>query len=167
MQRTPDLLSYLQTAVDAQPAAPKGRFILAGFSQFNLLQSITQSLAERAWLEVLETAHVIFTVTPYHRNFGKRLVKTPKLYFVDTGMVAWLLGIASVDAMKIHAMRGALFENFVVLEILKHRYNHGNLRPVYFWRNSNGREVDLLLDDNEKLLAIEIKSGAIQAVLGR
>lgn len=92
-----------------------------------------------SWLNVLEASHVVFRVQPYFRNFGKRLVKTPKLYFVDTGLAAWLLG--------------ALFENFVVGEIVKHRYNHGNLRPIHFWRDSNGRQVDLVLDDGARLLA--------------
>ncbi|GIL03723.1 MAG: ATPase [Betaproteobacteria bacterium] len=113
-----------------------------------------------SWLNVLEASHVVFRVQPYFRNFGKRLVKTPKLYFVDTGLAAWLLGIHDQSLMAVHPLRGALFENFVVGEIVKHRYNHGNLRPIHFWRDSNGREVDLVLDDGARLLGIEIKSGA-------
>jgi predicted AAA+ superfamily ATPase len=113
-----------------------------------------------AWLDVLETSHLVYRLAPYHRNFGKRLVKTPKLYFIDTGLVAWLLGIADPEQLAVHPLRGALFENFAVVEILKHRWNHGNLRPMHFWRDSNGREVDLILDDGPRLLGIEIKSGA-------
>jgi predicted AAA+ superfamily ATPase len=113
-----------------------------------------------SWLNVLEASHVVFRVQPYFRNFGKRLVKTPKLYFVDTGLAAWLLGIHDPSILSMHPLRGALFENFVVAEILKHRYNHGNLRPLHFWRDANGREVDLVLDDGPRLLGIEIKSGA-------
>lgn len=120
---------------------------------------ITHPTAAR-WLNVLEASHVAFRVQPYFRNFGKRLVKTPKLYFVDTGLAAWLLGIHDPSILAVHPLRGALFENFVVAEILKHRYNHGNLRPLHFWRDANGREVDLVLDDGPRLLGIEIKSGA-------
>lgn len=113
-----------------------------------------------AWIDVLEASHLVHRLAPYHRNFGKRLVKTPKLYFIDTGLAAWLLGIADAAQMAVHPLRGALFENLVVVEILKHRWNHGNLRPMYFWRDSNGREVDLILDDGLRLLGIEVKSGA-------
>jgi predicted AAA+ superfamily ATPase len=113
-----------------------------------------------AWLDVLEANHLVYRLAPYHRNFGKRLVKTPKLYFIDTGLVAWLLGITEPAQLALHPLRGALFENFAVVEILKHRWNHGNLRPMHFWRDSNGREVDLVLDDGPRLLGVEIKSGA-------
>ena len=114
----------------------------------------------RSWLDVLEASYLVLRVAPYHRNFGKRLVRTPKLYFCDTGLAAWLLGIADPSQLALHPLRGPLFENGVVVDIVKHRWNHGNLRPPYFWRDSNGREVDLILDDGPRLLGIEIKSGA-------
>lgn len=75
-------------------------------------------------------------------------------------LAAWLLGIHEPELLAVHPQRGALFENFVVGEIVKYRFNHGNLRPIHFWRDANGREVDLVLDDGPKLLGIEIKSGA-------
>ncbi len=114
----------------------------------------------RSWLDVLEASYLVLRVAPYHRNFGKRLVRTPKLYFCDTGLAAWLLGIANPSQLALHPLRGPLFENGVIVDIVKHRWNHGNLRPPYFWRDSNGREVDLVLDDGPRLLGIEIKSGA-------
>ncbi len=114
----------------------------------------------RSWLDVLEASYLVLRVAPYHRNFGKRLVRTPKLYFCDTGLAAWLLGIADPSQLTMHPLRGPLFENGVIVDIVKHRWNHGNLRPPYFWRDSNGREVDLVLDDGPRLLGIEIKSGA-------
>ena len=120
---------------------------------------VTQPTAA-SWLDVLEASYLLLRVAPYHRTFGKRLVRTPKIYFCDTGLAAWLLGIGEPGQVATHPLRGALAENLAVLEILKHRWNNGNLRPIHFWRDSNGREVDLILDDGPRLLGIEIKSGA-------
>lgn len=114
----------------------------------------------RAWLSLLEASYLVFLLPPYHRNFGKRLVKTPKLYFVDTGLVAWLLGLRTVDQLALHPMRGALFENFVVGEFLKARYNAGQPADLYFWRDNNGLEADLLFETGPRLQTVEIKSGA-------
>jgi predicted AAA+ superfamily ATPase len=77
----------------------------------------------RIWLSALETSDIIYLLTPYHKNFGKRLVKSPKLYFIDTGLAAWLLGIRNKETLSLHPMRGALFESYVVIEHLKHQYN--------------------------------------------
>jgi predicted AAA+ superfamily ATPase len=112
-----------------------------------------------AWLSVLEAGYVAFLLQPHHQNFGKRLVKTPKLYFYDTGLAAYLLGIADADHLAIHAARGALFENWVIGEHLKQRFNQGLPSNLYFWRNNTGEEVDLVLEEGGKLQPVEIKSG--------
>jgi hypothetical protein len=87
------------------------------------------------------------------------MVKTPKLYFLDTGLAAWLLGIREQEQLTFHAQRGALFENLVVTEFLKGRFNKGQQADLYFWRDSKGLEVDLVLDDGSSLKPVEIKSG--------
>lgn len=120
---------------------------------------ITHTTA-RAWLSVLESSDVIFLLQPYHRNYGKRLVKTPKLYFVDTGLASWLLGIRACEMLALHPMRGALFENWVISEHLKARCNLGLPADLYFWRDNNGVEADLLYETASGLIqTIEIKSG--------
>lgn len=113
----------------------------------------------RAWISVLEAGYVVFLLQPHHQNFGKRLVKTPKLYFVDTGLAAFLLGIRDPEHLSIHSARGALFENFVISELLKRRYNQGLPSNLYFWRNNTGDEVDVVIEQGEKLMPVEIKSG--------
>jgi predicted AAA+ superfamily ATPase len=112
-----------------------------------------------AWISVLEASYIIFLLRPHFSNFNKRLVKTPKLYFLDTGMAAWLLGIRERGQIAFHAQRGALFENLVVTEFLKGRFNRGQQAGLHFWRDSKGLEVDLLLDDGISLTPVEIKSG--------
>lgn len=112
-----------------------------------------------AWLSVLEAGYVIFLLQPHHRNFGKRLVKTPKLYFHDTGLVAYLLGIQDAAHLSIHSARGALFENLVINELMKYRFNQGLNSNLYFWRNNTGEEVDVLIEQGEYLIPVEIKSG--------
>jgi len=112
-----------------------------------------------AWLSVLQAGYVVFLLQPHHQNFGKRLVKTPKLYFHDTGLAAHLLGISDPAHMSIHSARGALFENLVISELLKLRYSQGLAANLYFWRNNTGEEVDVLVEQGDKLLPIEIKSG--------
>lgn len=113
----------------------------------------------REWLTVLEASYLVFLLRPYHRNFGKRLVKTPKLYFLDTGLATWLLGIRRQADLAIHAMRGALFETMVISEFVKHRWIAGQPADLYFWRDSAGHEVDLLFETEGRLQAVEIKSG--------
>ena len=113
----------------------------------------------RNWLSVLEAGYVIFLLQPHHRNFGKRLVKTPKLYFHDTGLAAFLLGIRDAGHLSIHSARGALFENFVISELLKQRYQQGLPSNLYFWRNNTGDEIDVVIEQGDKLVPLEIKSG--------
>lgn len=112
-----------------------------------------------AWLSVLEAGYVIFLLQPHHKNFGKRLVKTPKLYFHDTGLAAYLMGIQDAAHLSIHSARGALFENLVISEFLKQRFNQGLPSNLYFWRNNTGDEVDLLIEQGDFLTPVEIKSG--------
>jgi len=113
----------------------------------------------REWLTVLEASYIVRLLPPHHRNFGKRLVKTPKLYFVDTGLAAWLLGIRDDAGMANHPMRGALFENLVIGEFVKQRFNAGLPAELYFWRDNLGHEIDLLFETPNGLQAVEIKSG--------
>jgi hypothetical protein len=114
----------------------------------------------RDWLGILEATYVAFRLPPYHTNFGKRLVKTPKLYFHDTGLAAWLLGITDAATMNIHPMRGALFENLCIAEFVKHLRHRGAPGTPYFWRDNIGNEVDLLIENAGTLQPVEFKSGA-------
>lgn len=120
---------------------------------------IAQTTA-RDWLAVLEASYIAFRLPPFHTNFGKRLVKAPKLYFHDSGLAAWLLGVRSASAMNIHPMRGALFECLCITEYLKHLQNHGAAGTPYFWRDNIGNEVDLLIEEGGRLYPVEFKSGA-------
>jgi len=260
VQRCPDLLSYLQTMVDADTRT--GLFILTGSQQFGLLSGITQSLAGRtafvellpfsiselkradklpktlddilikggypplydrhipgrswfgayvtayierdvrqvlkvqdlesfqrfvrlcagrtgqllnltslavdcgithntakAWISVLEASYILFQLRPHHANFNKRLIKAPKLYFYDAGLVSWLLGIRTSQQLEIHPLRGNIFETFIVAELMKIRLNRGERPNLYFWRDSNGNEVDVVIEHGQKLMPVEIKSG--------
>ncbi len=258
-QRVPELLSYLQTAVDADRRP--GRFIIAGSQNLLLAQAVSQSLAGRAgylellplayheggaafaalsldallvrgcypaihstdvtpadwhasyvasylerdvrevsritdllqfqrflrmmaarcgqllnlngvandlgvaqttardWLGVLEATYIAFRLPPFHGNFGKRLVKTPKLYFHDTGLAAWLLGITDAATLNFHPMRGALFENLCIADFIKHLRNTGAAGSPFFWRDNTGNEVDLLIERAGVLQPVEFKSG--------
>ena len=114
----------------------------------------------REWISVLEASYVVHRLPPHHRNFNKRLVKTPKLYFLDSGLAAWLLGIEDEGQLHTHPLRGALFETWVVTEFLKARYNRGRTSNLSFWRDRAGHEVDLLQDNAGQLRAVEVKAGA-------
>jgi len=114
----------------------------------------------KAWLSLLEASYVIFMLRPWYGNVSKRLIKSPKLYFYDVGLAAYLLGIQSVQQMSRDPLRGSLFENMVVIESLKFRYNQGKRSNLYYYRDAHGHEVDLLLDTDDKLYPIEVKSGA-------
>jgi hypothetical protein len=119
---------------------------------------ITHNTA-KAWLGVLEASYLIYLLQPYHRNFNKRLVKTPKLYFLDAGLARWLLGVQQEDHLSVHPLFGALFESWVVAECLKARWHAGKEPNLYFWRDRSGHEVDLLVDQGSSAIPIEIKSG--------
>ena len=113
-----------------------------------------------AWLSALEASYLVYLLHPHYENFNKRLVKTPKLYFYDVGLASYLLGIHSSKAVTFHAMRGRLFETMIIGEFLKFFLNQGREAPVYFWRDNKGIEVDLLLEKDNTLVPVEIKSGA-------
>lgn len=119
---------------------------------------ITHNTA-KAWISVLEASFILHLLRPHHRNFSKRLVKTPKLYFCDTGLACWLLGVQTPAQMALHPLRGALFENWVVSELLKGRFNRGLPSNLFFWRDSTGNEVDVLLEQGDRITPVEIKSG--------
>lgn len=112
-----------------------------------------------AWLSVLEASFIVMQRRPHFRNFGKRLVKTPKLYFLDTGLAAWLLEIRDEDQLKAHPLRGALFETWAIVESIKGRANAGRTSNLYFWRDRAGLEMDCVVDRGSVLMPIEIKSG--------
>ncbi|MBP1677122.1 MAG: ATP-binding protein [Bacteroidetes bacterium] len=110
------------------------------------------------WLTILEASFVVFRLQPYHRNTGKRLIKSPKIYFYDTGLVCYLLGIENENHLKTYPIRGNLFENMIVIEFLKNRYNKGKDPNVYFYRDNQQKEVDIVQETGGKLSAYEIKS---------
>ena len=99
-------------------------------------------------MNVLEATYVAFRLQPFYRNIGKRLVKTPKIYFYDVGLVCYLLGIQNAHQLETHPLRGQIFENMVVTEILKHRLNHGLDNNLFFYRDRSQYEVDVVLDDS-------------------
>lgn len=257
IQRVPELLSWIQVEVDAQPAP--GRFILTGSHQFELSQQIAQSLAGRTallrllplslaeldaagplttdqllyrggyprihadgldptvalgdyfetyvqrdlrelvqlrhladferfvrlaagrvgqilnlqslaadvgvsghtareWLTLLEASYIVFRLPPWFANIGKRLVKSPKLYFYDVGLAAWLMGIRQPEHLVSHPLRGQLFENLAVLEVLKTYANAGERPDLHFFRDSAGNEADLVLEHGGTMILVEIKS---------
>ena len=117
----------------------------------------------REWLTVLEASYIVFQLPPYHANIRKRLVKSPKLYFYDVGLASFLIGIEHADQVVTHPLRGPLFENLVVAETLKYRFNRGLQPNLSFFRDSRGLECDLLYETGRGIGAIEIKSGATVA----
>ncbi len=119
---------------------------------------ITHNTA-KAWISVLEASYILFQLRPHHANFSKRLVKSPKIYFYDTGLLCWLLGIQEPSQLVAHPLRGSIFETLVVSELVKTRFNLGERAALSFWRDSNGNEVDIIADLGLKLMPIEIKSG--------
>lgn len=114
--------------------------------------------AARQWLSVLQAGFIIHLLPPHHANFSKRLVKSPKLYFLDTGLLCYLLRIRRPEEVVHHALRGAIFENFVLSELYKAFANLGEAPPLYFWRDRTGHEVDLIIDTGAPI-PVEIKSG--------
>jgi hypothetical protein len=111
----------------------------------------------RGWLSILEMSYIIFLLQPHYKNFSKRLVKSPKLYFYDTGLACSLLDITSVQDFKKHYLRGGLIESFITAEFYKEFYNRARRPSVYFWRNNHGNEVDCLLEKGQILIPVEIK----------
>ena len=112
----------------------------------------------KEWLSVLEASFIVFRLPPYFKNFGKRTIKSPKIYFTDTGFLCYLLGIENPNQIMRDPSFGALFENLVVIEALKARFNQGKQPNLYFFRDNNQHEVDLIFSKGRQLFPIEIKA---------
>lgn len=167
--------SYIQTYIERDVRQLKkienlGRFqnflkLCAGrVGQLVNFSSLAQDagishVTAREWLTILEASYIVFTLQPFHQNFNKRLIKMPKLYFYDTGLACILLGLENEDQIKTHYLKGALFENLMILEVLKGRMNLGLPSNLYFWRDQTGHEVDLIGEWGGLIHAIEIKYG--------
>lgn len=168
--------AYLQTYVERDVRLLKNIGDLNAFIQFTQLCAgrIGQllnvaSLASdaglspntaKAWLSVLESSFILYRLQPCHRNFNKRLVKSPKLYFYDTGLACALLGVRSVEQATTHYLKGALFENLILNELVKRQFNRGEHRAQpCFWQDNRGREIDGVLETGAQLTGIEIKAG--------
>ncbi len=167
--------SYIQTYIDRDVRSIKNIGDLSTFRRFvklcagrvGQLLNLTSLGNElginyktvRSWISILEASSVIFLLTPHHKNFNKRLVKQPKLYFYDTGLLCSLLDIRSEQQVNSHYLRGSIFESLMISEYIKLRYHRGRQSNAFFWRNSTGHEIDLLIEDGEHLKAVEIKSG--------
>ena len=113
----------------------------------------------KSWISVLEASYIVYRLRPYHKNFSKRIVKSPKLYFYDTGLACSLLGLRDEKQLTMHFLKGALFENFVINEFIKRSLNRGERRYPYFWQDSQGKEIDCLLVEGEAVTPVEIKAG--------
>ena len=167
--------SYIQTYVERDVRLMKNIGDINAFIQFTRLCAgrIGQllnyaSLANdagispntaKSWLSILESSYIFYRLQPYHRNFNKRLVKSPKLYFYDTGVACSLLGIREEDQVSLHYMKGSLFENLIINEFIKRNFNRGENRQPYFWQDNHGKEIDCLLVNGERVTPVEIKSG--------
>ena len=113
-----------------------------------------------AWISVLEASYIAFLLYPHHENFAKRLIKSPKLYFHDTGLLCSLLGLESAGQVATHYLRGPIFENWVIAETIKQHVHAGRRPDLYFWRDNTGNEVDLLYERGGRRQVVEIKAGA-------
>jgi predicted AAA+ superfamily ATPase len=114
----------------------------------------------KSWLSLLEASYIIFLLQPYFNNFSKRIIKSPKIYFYDTGVASSLLRINNPEVLKTHYLYGALFENLVISEIVKCQAHNGKRPSAFYWRESNGTEIDCIVDKgNNEIIAVEIKGG--------
>lgn len=131
---------------------------LVNFSSLGADAGVSNATARR-WISLLRTSYVVYLLQPHHQNFRKRLVKSPKLYFHDTGLLCHLLGIRNRDQLYNHPLRGAVFENLVLTELIKMFSHRGRKPPLYFWRDSNGREIDVIVDMSTRMIPVEVKAG--------
>jgi predicted AAA+ superfamily ATPase len=118
----------------------------------------------KAWLAVLEASYILYLLKPHHENFAKRLVQQPKIYFYDTGLLCYLLGIENAKQVDTHFARGNIFENFVVIELLKNKLNTAQQPALFFWRDKHGKEVDCIIEARGKLYPVEIKSSHTKSI---
>ena len=123
------------------------------------LETGVDSKTIESWIGVLEASFIVLRLKPHHKNFNKRIVKMPKLYFYDVGLASALLGVQEAKQLEFHPFKGNLFENMVIIELLKQRLNKGKSNNLYFWRNSKGNEVDVIIDNFDHLIPVEIKVG--------
>jgi predicted AAA+ superfamily ATPase len=119
---------------------------------------ITHTTSKR-WISILEASFILFLLRPHYKNFSKRLIKSPKLYFIDTGLLSYLLRIRSAEDLLIHSQYGSIFESYIISELLKSYMNRGEEHPIYFWRDSTGNEIDIIIDEGDSLIPLEIKAG--------
>jgi len=112
----------------------------------------------KSWISVLEASYIIYLLQPHHKNYNKRLVKMPKLYFYDSGIVCSLLEIRTANQLSSHYARGSLFENLIISELIKDRFNNGLTNNCFFWRDNKGVEIDCLIENGDRITPIEIKS---------
>lgn len=169
------MASYLQTYVQRDVRLIRNITNLGAFSRFIQMCATyagqilnreaigaavgADSKTIQAWLTLLESSYVIYLLQPYHKNLNKRIIKSPKLYFYDTGLLCYLLNIVSRTELLKHAMYGSIFENWILTEIRKNRYNQGIAGGMYYFRDSAGNEVDLILEKQGEVIALEVKSG--------
>jgi predicted AAA+ superfamily ATPase len=168
--------SYLQTYIERDIRTLKAVGDLNTFSKFlglcagrigqilnltSLANDVGVSVnTAKSWLSLLETSYIIYLLKPYHNNFNKRLIKAPKLYFYDVGVASSLLRLTNIDQIPTHYMYGALFENLIISEFIKHYYHKGKRPEIFYWRESNGTEIDCLIEsNNQNLIAFEVKAG--------
>ncbi len=119
---------------------------------------ITHNTA-RSWISILEASYIVRLLPPYYENFNKRLIKSPKLYFLDSGLLCYLLGIHSADIFAVHPLKGSVFETYIYTELLKLFYNTAQRAELYFWRDKTGHEIDFLAPQADTLISIEVKAG--------
>jgi predicted AAA+ superfamily ATPase len=119
---------------------------------------ITHTTSKR-WISIMESSFILIRIRPHYKNFSKRLIKSPKLYFLDTGLLSYLLRIRSEDDLLYHSLYGSIFESYVISELIKNFMNRGEEQSIYFWRDSSGNEIDVIIDEGELLTPIEIKAG--------
>ena len=168
------LRSYVATYIERDVRTIRGVGDLAVFQRFvELCAGRTgqllnySSLADdcgvsqptvRAWTSILETSYIVFRLTPFHSNLRRRLVKMPKLHFYDSGLACWLLGVRTPEQLRTHPLRGAIFESWVVSEIVKHRTNAGDTRGLSYYRDRDGAEIDLVIERPGGITLVEAKS---------
>lgn len=166
--------AYVQTYVQRDVRLLRNITNLGDFTRFLLLcanyagqlvnrEEIARSIGidtktAMAWLGVLESSYIIYLLQPWYNNLNKRIVKSPKLYFYDTGLLCYLLGVTNQAALQKHALYGSIFENWIITEIKKNRFNQGVNTDLFFFRDSAGNEVDLIMEKDGSPIAIEIKS---------
>ncbi len=168
--------TYLQTYVERDVRLLRNIGDLSTFTRFlrlcagrigNLLNMSSLAIETgvdhktvRSWLSVLEASYIIFFLHPYHRNYNKRIVKQPKLYFYDTGLASSLLGLENKEQISTHYLRGGLFENFIIAEYRKMITHKGIIPNIWFWRDNAGTEIDLIIERTPSFIAVEIKAGS-------